>query len=55
MSQYIHTYCDGIGCLLRQQCRRYVEGQHVLAARHEGQYYWQDHCDPETREMYLTD
>lgn len=47
------TYCDGKGCALRDQCRRYEQGQRIKNSREEGQYYWMDHCDVETRDGFL--
>ena len=47
------TYCDGKGCGLREQCRRYVNGQQIKNSREEGQYYWMTNCDVETREGFL--
>ena len=48
------TYCNGRGCALRGQCRRYVDGQRIMinAERDEGQYYWWDNCNEETREGF---
>ena len=34
MSNKDITYCNGDGCLLRNMCRRYVEGQRIKANRH---------------------
>ena len=47
-----YLYCDGNGCLLRTTCRRYTEGERIRNSRTEGQWYWTEHCDPETRELY---
>ena len=49
------TYCNGRGCALRGQCRRYVDGQRIIAneSRDEGQYYWWDNCNEETREGFV--
>ena len=49
------TYCNGKDCALREQCRRYVDGQRIMAnaERDEGQYYWMDHCNVEIREGYV--
>ena len=47
------TYCDGKGCVMSGQCRRYVDGQRIKNSCEEGQYYWMDHCDVETREGFL--
>lgn len=51
------TYCNGKGCILRSQCRRFQDGQRIIA-NHNGdanQYRWMDNCDTETREGYLQD
>ena len=49
------TYCNGRGCALRGQCRRYVDGQRIMinAERDEGQYYWMESCNEETREGFM--
>ena len=47
------TYCNGKGCGISGQCRRYVDGQRIKNSREEGQYYWMDHCDIETRDGFL--
>lgn len=49
------TYCEGKGCALFATCRRYKEGQRVVqnAARDTDQHRFMDHCDPETRELYI--
>lgn len=49
------TYCNGKGCLLSKTCRRYTEGQRVIvnAERDTDQHRFIDHCDPETRELYI--
>jgi hypothetical protein len=49
------TYCNGKGCLLKDTCRRYVDGQHIILNKDDGtfQYYFMDNCDPETRELYI--
>jgi len=49
------TYCNGKSCLLKNQCKRYQDGQRIADNR-EGdtnQYWWMDNCNPETREMYM--
>ena len=49
------TYCNGRGCALRGQCRRYVDGQRIIAneSRDENQYWWMDNCNEETREGFM--
>lgn len=51
------TYCNGKGCILRSQCRRFQEGQRIIANYNgdTNQHWWMDNCDPETREGYLQD
>lgn len=41
------TYSNGKGCGLRERCRRYIDGQRIIAnvERDEGQYYFWDHRD----------
>lgn len=47
-------YCDGVGCILRERCQRFVDGQRIkLNREHDtAQHYWMDHCDVETRDSY---
>jgi len=49
------TYCNGKGCGLRERCRRYIDGQRIIAnvERDEGQYYFWDHCDEEHRDGFM--
>ena len=50
-------YCNGVGCnILRDHCRRYVEGERIKknANGDTNQYWWIDHCDVETRESFIT-
>lgn len=47
------TYCSGKNCLLCSQCRRYQDGQRIINSHEEGQYYWMDNCNEETREAYI--
>lgn len=45
------TYCNGKGCLLKDTCIRYLEGQNV----DKDFNWWMENCDPETREGYWSD
>lgn len=48
------TYCNGHGCCLRGQCKRYDDGQKIKNGSDEGQdYWWMEHCEEETRDGYL--
>ena len=49
------TYCNGKGCVLRNQCKRYQDGQRIIANINgdTDQYAWMDNCNPENREMYI--
>jgi hypothetical protein len=49
------AYCNGKGCILRSQCRRYLNGQRIIVNQNgdANQYRWMDNCDPETREGYF--
>ena len=51
------TYCNGKGCILRNKCRRFQDGQRIIANHNSdtNQHRWMDNCDPETREGYLQD
>jgi len=49
-----YTYCRGNRCLLRSNCKRYLDGQRMPdsllgKSDHHG---WIDHCDEETRELF---
>lgn len=49
------TYCQGKGCALQSQCKRYLVGQRIVNG-HEGdinEYWWMDHCDIESREGFV--
>lgn len=44
-----YTYCRGIRCLLRTNCKRYLIGQrHYLEEDHE----WIESCDEEDRSLF---
>jgi len=49
------TYCNGKGCALKDQCRRYQEGQRIIANVNGDthQYWWMDNCNEENREGYI--
>ena len=53
MANMDFTNCNGKGCVLRETCRRYVDGQTIRVSREEGQHYWLDNCNEETREAYI--
>ena len=44
------TYCNGIGCAIRESCWRYTEG---LRLRNYPNLWWMDDCGTE-RDMYTT-
>lgn len=48
------TYCNGKGCILRSQCRRYQDGQRIIANQNgdTNQYLWMDNCDPDDRDGF---
>ena len=50
------TYCNGDGCLLRNQCKRYVEGPRIKDNHHGDthQFYWMDSCNIDNRELFLS-
>ncbi len=50
----IHTYCNGQGCALRNDCARYVRGLLITDnyADRKGQYHYIDNCPCETRELF---
>lgn len=50
------TYCNGKGCMLKNQCKRYQDGQCIIA-NHNGdtnQYWWMDNCNEENRDGYIS-
>lgn len=51
MSKRDFTYCNGKRCALKEHCVRYIEGQNVPKDV-EG-FWWTDHCDEHTRDMYI--
>lgn len=44
------TYCLGRSCAIREHCRRYTEGQRLP----DGDWWWMEHCDIETRQAYIS-
>lgn len=48
------TYCNGKGCGLREQFRRYQDGQRIMANSNgdTDQYYWMDNCNPDDRDGF---
>lgn len=49
-------YCNGKGCLLKDQCKKYVNSKAIYINKHgdTNQYRWMDNCDPETRDGYIS-
>jgi hypothetical protein len=50
------TYCNGKGCILRSQCRRFQDGQRIIANQNgdTNQHRWMDNCDPDDRELFIS-
>ena len=51
MPEKIYVLCEGIGCLLKERCQRYVNGKNIRKDS-EG-YMWQTNCNEEERPNYL--
>ena len=51
MPEKIYVLCEGIGCLLKERCQRYVTGKNIRKDS-EG-YMWQTNCNEEERPDYL--
>ena len=51
MPEKIYVLCEGIGCLLKECCQRYVSGLRVNKTT-EG-FMWQNNCNEEERPDYL--
>ena len=50
------TYCNGKGCSLTNKCKRYLEGQRIIANPNEdkNQYWWMDYCEEDSREAFVS-
>lgn len=49
------TYCNGIGCGIKEFCRRYTEGL-AIKANLQGdtnQHRWWDYCDGDYHDGFL--
>lgn len=51
MEQELFTYCEGVGCVLCDRCRRFVEGQSI--AKDSPGFHWMSGCDTEERNGFL--
>ena len=49
------VYCNGKDCLLRDTCKRYVDGQYVIqnCEKYDGSAFIES-CNPETRELLIS-
>lgn len=45
------TFCEGAGCMLRDRCRRFLDG--VSIDRSASGYVWVSGCEEESRPLYL--
>ena len=50
MTKLHYTYCRGVRCLLRSNCKRYLGGQYVHDEGNEQS--WIDYCDEEERDFF---
>lgn len=48
----LYLFCKGANCLLKDQCRRYIEGQRI-DDRAPG-YHWMPNCDVENRIAFVS-
>lgn len=50
------TYCNGVGCMLKNQCKRHQDGQRIKANVNgdTGQYWWMDNCDQKNLDGFLS-
>lgn len=48
----LYLFCKGANCLLKDHCRRYIEGQRI-DDRAPG-YHWMPNCDVESRSAFLS-
>ena len=48
-----YTYCRGNRCLLRSNCKRYLEGRYFYVENDKRT--WIDHCDEEERDFFDPD
>lgn len=44
-------FCDGVGCIIRPNCHRYVDGTRVDP--HAVGFSWMESCDIEHRSGYM--
>ena len=51
MPQAPYLLCEGVGCMLRSRCSRFVYGENV--DRHAEGYSWIPCCHDESREAYI--
>ena len=52
MAGSYNIYCKGIRCLLRQGCKRYLQGLHN-ADNESSENVWIDSCDEEHRDFFV--
>jgi hypothetical protein len=54
MAKSYTVYCRGRHCLLRSNCKRYLNGQRMPDSMLESsdQHCWIDKCDEESRDMF---
>ena len=50
-NQPLHHCCEGISCLLRERCERYVNGKSIDP--HAAGYSWITSCSEEERPGYI--
>ena len=50
-----YTYCRGNRCLLRSNCKRYLEGRYFYSNAESDKRTWIDNCDEEERDFFDPD
>ena len=50
MPEEMFVFCEGVGCVLRDRCFRYVAGERI--DRSASGYIWISGCQEEERPMY---
>jgi hypothetical protein len=48
----LYVFCYGTNCLLKEKCRRYVDGQKIDI--HASGYTWMSSCDVEHRSGFVS-
>jgi len=52
MAKSYSPYCNGNHCLLRSNCKRYLDGQNIYLQNNSKKYVWIDKCDEKERDLF---